>query len=197
MAIAKFNLNDAYKEVFGFQTPLFGVVTNKQSAQLPQYENVPTIIEEDYQSSVDRISPGTGVLLADRLRFEDQGEIYALPHETVISYHQAKNIVKTAMSGKDGTVKEYISLDDWSITIQGFIIDYDSSNYPIDRVDELRKWFQKNKDLGVVSDWLTQLGIYRIVVTDLDLPALAGFSNVQPFEIRALSDEPVELELAA
>jgi len=196
MAQIKFNISKGFKEAFGQHLPLFGLPGFGEPNALPKFGDA-EIQVENYPESSDRVTPGTGLVVGDRIRFEHKGQVYKMPHEILVGYNRPKNIVKTPMQGKDGTVKEYISMDDWQITIQGFIIDYDVMAYPIDRVSELNEWFAINKELTVVSDWMTRLGIFNVVVESLDLPPMPGVANAQAFELVLLSDEPVELELIA
>lgn len=193
MGEAKFNINEALKQTFGLygRTPIY-VVTNKEDNRpLPQYEATPLQAEIPFDSS--RVAPMTGILIQDSFRFVDP--TFALPIETVLELSRAKNIVKTTQQGRDGTVKEYISMDDWVLNFKGFIINYDEDLYPEDKVESMVKWFNLNQPMSLVSKWLSRWGIDKVVATNLKLPTFEGVQNVQPYELEMLSDYPITLEL--
>lgn len=204
MAESRFNINEAFKEVFGIygRTPLFTPPKKESSTTLPKYSEIETK-EADIEFSKNLVAPMTGVLLQDRfgVSFPSKkvgvyGKVsYDLPVETVLDLDRAKIIVKTNMQGRDGSVKEYISMDDWNLTFKGFIINYENDLYPEKEVETLVKIFELNNALTMHSKWLSRWGIERIVVTDISLPTFEGVSNVQPYEITCLSDTLIVLEI--
>lgn len=114
--------------------------------------------------------------------------------DTVLfSVAMQKNIVKTAVQGFNGTVKEYTSDGDFEITIAGSIISPNPNTYPQEDVEKLLTLLSIPEPLEVTSEFLAFLGINTIVVDSYSLDQRAGFRNVQPFQIRALSDRPLEL----
>lgn len=192
MAIATFDVRKGFKEVFGLQAPLFGVSKSEGRSTIPTYPKA-----DAYQEQIDggdRVSV-TGNVIPDRLRFVAFGEEFALPIETVATYELPHNIQRTSMNGKPGTVKEYWSLDDWSITLKGFLINYEEMRYPSDQKKDLLEFFKQNYSYEVRSDWMSEMGIYNVVVSNLRFPAMPGSANVQPFEIAMYSDGILELDL--
>jgi len=114
--------------------------------------------------------------------------------ETVlIDVSQSKNIVTTAVQGRNGTIKEYIADGDYEITIRGALVNPLDENYPIDQVRDLHQVLLQSDIIDVVSDYLRIFEIYSIVVTSYRFFQQEGFQNMQLFEIQALSDAPVEL----
>lgn len=105
---------------------------------------------------------------------------------------QAKKIVKTEIQGRDGTVKEYIGLDDYQVTING-IIAGTNGNYPFSAVQYLKQMLDAPVSVPVVSTFLNNLGIYNLVVEDYSIPQEAGGYSKQDFTINAISDSPIEL----
>ena len=105
---------------------------------------------------------------------------------------QTKNIVKTAVQGRPGTVKRYASKGDYYITIRGQIVNNENNlKYPEEEVLNLIKVLESNESLDIVSKFLQALDIFEVVVTGYRLPQTTS-QNSQPFEIRCLSDEPFE-----
>jgi len=120
--------------------------------------------------------------------------------DPIITVAQPLNIITTAIAGrKSGTVKEFISSADFAITIRGILASDPYSDerfaYPLSQVQRLRELAA----LGVAlpcSGWLLEVyGIKSLVITNVNYPELPGFTNLQAFEIQALSDEPIELIL--
>jgi hypothetical protein len=108
---------------------------------------------------------------------------------------QSKNIVKTAVQGRNGTVKEFISDGDYQISISGSISGKGNNIYPKDDVAALDKILKAPVALAVTSWYLNQLGIHSIVVEYYSLPQQPGRNAQQDFQISAVSDTPVILQL--
>ena len=122
-------------------------------------------------------------------------------NECLISLNMEKNIVTTALQGRNGTIKEYISDGDYNITIDAgisnYTIDQDGEHnidYPIDAVAELKNILCLPETLEVQSDFLEIFGIKSAVVKSFDLQQ-ETHSNRQSINIQMLSDEPYEIRL--
>ncbi|MCP4503693.1 MAG: hypothetical protein GY822_27510 [Deltaproteobacteria bacterium] len=114
----------------------------------------------------------------------------------LFSVNQQKNIVRTPIQGRNGTVKEYISDGDFDITIRGLIVSPDAETYPKEDVLKLVKILKVQDNLPIASRFLNEyFDITNIVVASYSLPENEGFQNVQAFEINAYSDEPVEISI--
>jgi hypothetical protein len=120
---------------------------------------------------------------------------YTLPDWPLFDITGQRNIIKTPMQGKDGTVKEYISDDDYLITIRGFLINYDSPGYPEQQLQELMQVINAKVAIGITSQVFNLLDIHNIVIERWSFPAVEGYENMQPFELECTSDQPVELEI--
>lgn len=120
--------------------------------------------------------------------------------ECIITVNQEKNIVTTPLQGRNGTIKEYISDGDYSVTIDAGISNYTegddtgaSLEYPIDKVTELQKILNLPETLKVQSDFLEVFGIRSAVVKSFYL-SQETHSNRQSIQIMMLSDEPYEIK---
>lgn len=123
----------------------------------------------------------------------------AISFETVLfNVMQRKNIVVTPVQGRNGTVKEYISDGDYQISIRG-VITGPNGKYPKDEeIQSVKTLFQKliaPIALDVDSWFLAQFGIYSIVVSDFSFPQFEGVQSSQAFEIQAISDIPLDLQV--
>jgi len=92
-------------------------------------------------------------------------------------------IVKTQIQGRNGTVKEYISKDDFQVSING-IITGQNGQYPEAEALAVQRMAEAPVSIPVVSRFLNGMGIYNI----------GGISR-QDFSINAISDEPLELQI--
>lgn len=120
----------------------------------------------------------------DRLRYE----------AVLITVAQDKLIVKTQIQGRDGTVKEYIGLDDFKVTISG-IITGQNGQRPIAEIAGLLKMLNAPIPIEVSCAWLQLFGVNWVVVESYELPQEEGGYSYQKFSITFISDVQQELEL--
>lgn len=128
------------------------------------------------------------------LRKED-GERLTIP-DAIAAVSRERRIVSTALTGRDGTVKEYINEGDWQINIvvgvqsvrSGVITD----DYPTEELKALRAFFDEQKAIEVASEFLKIFDITKIVIKSFSLTQ-ATESNYQEVSISAVSDEDYEI----
>lgn len=104
-----------------------------------------------------------------------------------------KTIVKTAVQGRRGTVKEYVSDGDYEVRLRGALVSAGSSAFPHGDMKDLQELLARRTSVEVVSDYLRLFGIYNLVITGYRFPQSEGMQNTQLFEIEAVSDLPDEL----
>lgn len=121
--------------------------------------------------------------------------IYTFPDWPLFDISPAWQIQKENMLGGIGTTKEFIQQDDFQITIRGFLINYDTQDYPEQLVSDLWAVINAQKTLGITSRVFNLLDIHNIVITDAHFPGVEGYMNIQPFELTCLSDYPVILQI--
>jgi len=110
-----------------------------------------------------------------------------------VSVSMKKNIVKTPVQGKNGTVKEYISDGDYDIILEGGLFDENPTRYPIEEMNTLVYLCKLAEALPSLSGYIQIFGIHNIVIESFDFKQEKGIQNAQIFTIRAISDEPIEL----
>lgn len=125
----------------------------------------------------------------------DEGKRDLRIDTVLMTVDQTKNIVKTAIQGRNGTVKEYISDGDYMINIKGAIVSPYPLQYPQDDVDLLIRYMKVNTQIGVASFFLQLFGISDIVIEKYRIAEKLGSRNEVPFEIDAISDTPLEFQL--
>lgn len=131
----------------------------------------------------------------DAITLDSGGAVTHLyPIDTVLfSVRQTKNIVRTNINGRDGTIKEYVGMGDYEINIKGVIAGA-RGVYPVDAVDNLMEFLTYNQSIKVYSKYLNErFNIDEIVINDFDLKQDEGKYSQQSFEINAYSDYPVEI----
>lgn len=113
----------------------------------------------------------------------------------LMSVSQAKKIIKTEIQGRDGTVKEYIGMDDYIVQVNG-IIAGKNRQAPINEVALLKQMLDAPIPIDVSNSFLQNLGIVSLVVDSYELGQQAGGYSYQTFAITFLSDIPQELRIS-
>lgn len=110
--------------------------------------------------------------------------------DCLLQVSQSKKIVVTEIQGRDGTVKEYIGMDDFQVQIIGRLNGAYGIN-PKEDTETLKRILDAGQPLAVTNWWLQNLGITDIVVKDFNFAQTEGEYSTQYFSINALSDKVV------
>ena len=113
----------------------------------------------------------------------------------LIEVSQNRNIITTSIMGRNGTVKEYISDNDYVIKIRGILASNAQNIYPQDEMNRLRAFCTALAPIPVQSNVLDYFGVRNIVIMDYNFTQLEGDRSNVPFEITALSDIPYSIQL--
>ncbi|MEG2495676.1 MAG: DUF6046 domain-containing protein, partial [Mucinivorans sp.] len=140
--------------------------------------------EESYNRMPQANTPRMRTLTGTEIRKTNaQGRVYFMPVEldtslgkielpaAAISIKGKKTIVETALTGRRGSVKELISVDDYEINLHGVIVSGDA-NYPEEMVQQFRDVFELNESIKLIcalSDLVLQPDD-RIVIKTIDWP---------------------------
>lgn len=145
-----------------------------------------------------------GVEVMLPVRFYDAGKLLIYLPYTVIKIAGKKTIVETALNARRGTVKEEFSVDDYSITVKGFLID-EARNFPEDQLELLRDLFETSHavtlDNALTNIFLTDSSLKedeqrRVVIYDFDVQEVQGGRlHVRPFTMALKSDCVFTLEM--
>lgn len=120
----------------------------------------------------------------------------------LMTVSQTKNIIRTQIQGKSGTIKEYVSDGDFEIDVAGIIVSEGENTYPVEEVEALMQLFSIPDSLRVTSEFLNHFfvaspkgisGIDEVVITDFNFPQQEGIRNSQNFTCKMISDIPIEL----
>jgi len=135
-----------------------------------------------------------GTPIFDNLILDIEGEKLRID-SVLIDCTGTKNIVKSAITGADYTVKEFISDGDYDINIKGLIVS-ENKTYPQDAVKQLIRICKKKTNIRVQSKLLNEIfEIDDIVIESYSLKQ-DEYLNMQAFELKCISDKPIELILS-
>jgi hypothetical protein len=112
----------------------------------------------------------------------------------LIEINQTKNIVKTSISGMNGTVKEYMSNGDYIVNLKGVIVG-DIANQRPDRNDlnALVAFLNAPLSIPISCTFCEEFKINSIVVESYKLSQREGARNIIDIEINMISDSAIEL----
>jgi hypothetical protein len=200
MSLIVYDLNQLYRQYFG-GNPVVPKVTN-QTVDISPYR---------INGSNDQVTQIKGsALTADYLGKEVWLPIkfvnlnstvfgaseLLLPY-AVIEMDAKKTIVKTALAERRGTVKELYSIDDFTISIKGFLID-NNRVFPEEELTILNKLWELNEAIEF-DNALSNIFLdkdTRVVIEDLKLPAVEnGWKHIRPFSMKLESDSIFTLDV--
>lgn len=112
----------------------------------------------------------------------------------LIEVNQTKNIVKTAIAGTDGTVKEYMSEGDFIINLKGVIAGETANQRPdITRLNALVDYLKAPLSIPISCNFLNEFLINSVVIESYKIGQREGARNIIDIDINMLSDSVIEL----
>ena len=123
------------------------------------------------------------------------GQWWTLPVEPMVSV-SGKNVITKKQVSKGrvrGTIKERWTQDDYEISIEGILMDFDGKAYPTADVKKLRE-FCESASVEVSSPLFEIFSIDRMVIESYSFPFTSGPAN-QAYSISAVSDDIYKLLL--
>lgn len=134
-----------------------------------------------------------------KLELKYKKQLFTFPNEPLISLSLSKTIIETPTVGKyrRGAALEYISTENYQITIKVICIDADNPDeYPGEQVKLLNELFAINDVLEVVSNPFFELfGIRRIVLKDKQVDEMQGSQGIQGFTFTAIENQDFYADL--
>ena len=115
-------------------------------------------------------------------------------HQNILAIMPELAKAKNTDEGQDGSVKEYIGLDDFSVQVSGMITGSPGVE-PIQQRIDLNKMLIAPVPIEVVCPYLQNLGIHLLIVESYDLPQDPGGVSYQKFSINFRSETPKELRI--
>ncbi len=131
---------------------------------------------------------GANIVLAAPFTFET----------ALIEVNQTKNIVKTSISGMNGTVKEYISDGDFIINLKGVIVGEVANQRPdVIYLDKFMEYLRAPLALPVTCTFLNEFNINNVVIESYKYGQREGARNVIDIEINMISDTAIVLSTSS
>lgn len=131
---------------------------------------------------------------------DPSGNNWVLDHLEILTclveVKQDRHIVKTPIQGRNGTIKEYISDDDYYITINGLL----SSNYqdifPQEEMNSLMQFCQVPSSFEITSPLLNRyFNIHNVIVNNYNFNQVEGDRSNISFQLDLISDPSYEIKL--
>lgn len=144
----------------------------------PIYTRV--VLKETFDTTINNDIAGPGYIKLDN---------------AIVTVTQSKNIIKTAVQGRNGTIKEYISDGDYTIKIDTVITSPYPLVFPTEELNYLNELLQIQNEIVIDSDFINLFNISYCVVESYDFNQVEGSRNKVNFTMTLISDYPVELEL--
>lgn len=198
---------DTIRHIFGINSPVyvpFGENVSFEAGEFPNIQMLPQDIDDTTLSEFG--TPVFGSISFERGEYNTYdrktGQIvpqtmdgYTLPSSCIVDFSRDANITKTDVLGSTGSVKELFGKGDWNITIRGIALMNRNGTGPTaqEQITELIRWDNICDSIPVVGSIFRTKGIDNIVIESLSIQPIAGRWNAIPFQIDAVSDEPIEL----
>jgi len=151
----------------------------------------------------DYILPGFDFEQNERLELND----------VLVTIQQSKNIVKTSLVrpqgftdqstqqvssqknwGYAGTIKEYISMGDYQIRLQGFLVGQEINVFPFELLEKLTEYLEYPGNFQISGKFVNNFDFVQVIVNDYNIAEQRGSSNQLPFVINLLSDDYLEVK---
>jgi len=145
-----------------------------------------------------------GTVVYDDITFP-AGSYYNLKREQIayselklqsvqVSVNQVKRISKTEIASKNGTFKQYSSLGDYIISLNGIIAEF-FNVFPYDQLRAFRNVSESNIAISILSKVLNDgFNIYSVVIDSFDISTVQGSMNQVTFAMSLSSDEDLDLK---
>lgn len=125
---------------------------------------------------------------------DNNGQTQTMPElviaSAIINATPTKSIVKTNIQGRDGSIKEYIGMDDVDMNIE-CVINLKPNQARLDIMRQLNLLYSAPTAVPITNYYLNTLGVDYIVINNIQWSQKPGeYSNLY-FTINASSDMPV------
>lgn len=202
-----YNLPHIFRTAFGINAPIYlaDVYSSNDSAGKAIYSDVNVVKPKE----AEKLSwMGTPIMFpiifkgGTYKKYNPKGELvgkdfqdFDMPATCLVDFSRAKNITRTDVLGSNGTVKEIYGFDDWSIRIRGLCLNEPRFRTATEQKERLLEFENIAGSIDVLGYLFIEKGIHAITIESIDFQQVQGKPDVIPFEIRAISDEPLLLTL--
>lgn len=120
----------------------------------------------------------------------------------LVTINQTKNIIKTSIAGRNGTIKEYMSDGDYLITVSGIIVNEDLGTpigFPELEMNAFKEIISYVGQLDIINGLINKF-VTRVVVDESGswIKEMQGFRNQLEFNLNLISDDnPLNFDTAS
>jgi hypothetical protein len=201
-------ISSLFTQVFGLAGPLirrYKVPSDDKNGEKPTYnigELAPEVTEDTITSMLGTPIHFWMAFGACDYNKRSKGEIITvareftyLPFTSIATFSRAKRKTVTYQSGMNGPVIEEYGFEAWQIRIQGLILNGENNKTLEQQVKALQLFEELSDSIEVQGKLFEWLKINRICFDQINfLPKRENnILSVIPFEINAMSVEPIEL----
>ena len=160
-------------------------------AEIEIYTNDFTFADLTLKSAHD----GTVYKFQNGILSDTDNKILAPP--PMLKFDRSKKITATPIAGSDNGVVEDFGLEQWTIIMEGLLIDMDTHNIPSAKVKQLRQLFETPDVFDVEKcQVMTDLGINALYFTKVeDLAVLDDYTDTVKYKLTAKSVQPPEFSI--
>lgn len=129
--------------------------------------------------------------------------------DAIIEINRPKVVVKTQIAGRNGTVKEIVSWDDYQIKVRAILTNGTESKTTVGKKDfSTERWYPNAEvkkfveicnyhgSVELLEDFVTRvLNIKNVLIESFTLVNTPQVTNMQVIEFDCVSDEAIVLEL--
>ena len=184
----EYEIRALYEQFYGSaaQQALKNLSVPGRSYNLPDIEDIGTSAEQAAYAGLSNI-------VGYPIFMPVQVDGYWLPNEPLVTVGRSKRVVKTPLSGTNGTIKENMGLRDWEILIRGIATVDNFDIFPFTPIKKIQQIFEKRESVTILGPLFDHLRITKVAIERLNFPELQGVPNAQPYEIQAFSDHEGDL----
>jgi len=113
----------------------------------------------------------------------------------IVSFSRQKKLITTPLQEDGAVVVERWASSQWSIRMQGIIIDLEHHHYPESRIRKLTKLFDFNGVVKVSGDRFYDKNIDSIYFTDVSIVDIPGYEDTVRYSLTAKSIKEVGFTL--
>lgn len=199
---------DAIRHIFGINSPIYIPWGKNVPYTADEYTNIQLLPESEADAISEFGTPVFGSVTFEGGEYNmydrSNGSVikrrysnYTLPHSCIVEFSRDANITKTNVIGSTGTVKEIYGKGDWSINIRGIALARRNGTGETaqEQINQLIRWENICDSIPVLGSIFREKEIYNITIENISIQPIVGRWNAIPFQIDAVSDEPIELFL--
>lgn len=114
-----------------------------------------------------------------------------------INTTQDNTIVRTPLTGRRGTVKEYIQATDFAFDVSGSIISSVANAFPLDYLKSFIKLFSTERNINVENVLMNSFGVQKVVMERYTIDQQSTkYVNTINFKLSLISDDDIELNVS-